>query len=362
MKLVQFLSGYVKWFHIMGQSSYSYSDGFVVANRDSQYRILNYAPSVVLLIVTTLLTSVTYILMIDYSTYNRLGYPVVAMNASTQLLTMAVAVGQSIFHSSYFVELLSQIRVVDQMEQQKLVIDLPSFRRSLLKRFILTCTSYLFALLLTFIIKPVTLGNAVVFMCLFLLRSFTVLILFHMLFYIDLFDCIIRAYVQYVDKQATAITTAAAVPLLNIRDGDIRNLMSEFSFIKFMHLHLWEISQTINNLFGWPLVVICLQYFLYAIYCVYFSLILMISPNASVAEILRNSNVFIKKIRTLKVEHPLHAIGGEILLNLFPRQLIRADSFFPGPICNFLSAVISTTILINACHYCTIQVKKRETC
>lgn len=30
--------------------------------------------------------------------------------------------------------------------------------------------------------------------------------------------------------------------------------------------------------------------------------------------------------------------------------------FFLGPICNFLSAVISTTILINACHYCTVQV------
>ncbi|XP_031626147.1 uncharacterized protein LOC116342606 [Contarinia nasturtii] len=25
------------------------------------------------------------------------------------------------------------------------------------------------------------------------------------------------------------------------------------------------------------------------------------------------------------------------------------------PICNFLSAVVSTTILINACHYCSIQ-------
>lgn len=29
---------------------------------------------------------------------------------------------------------------------------------------------------------------------------------------------------------------------------------------------------------------------------------------------------------------------------------------FSGPICNFLSAVVSTTILINACHYCAAQV------
>lgn len=298
MKLVQFLSGYAKWFHILGLSSYPYFDGFVMSNVncDLRYRIWNYVPSVVLLIVTTFFTIVTSILKMNYSTYSRSAAPVVAMNASIQLLTMAVTVGQSIFHSSHFVEFFSQIRVIDRLEQQTFTIDLPSFRCSLLKRFILTCSFYSSALLLTLILMQLTLSNVVVFIILFLLRSFTVVIVFYILFYIELFECIIRAFVLYVEKQATATTTAAAIPLVNIRDGDIHNLMSEFSFIKFMHLHLWEISQTINKLFGWPLVVICLQYFLYAIYCVYYSLILMISPIASVAEILRNTKDFIEKI------------------------------------------------------------------
>lgn len=293
MKLVQFLSRYAKWFHIFGQSSYSYFDGFLIENgcRGLRYRIWNFLPSVLLLVMSTFFTVVTYVLLIDFGYYNNLGYPVIVMNASTQLLTIFVAVGQSILLSPYFAQLFSQIRVVDQMEHRKFSIDLPAFRYSLLKRFILTCTAYFTGLTVTFIIKSVTWSNVAVFMSLFTLRSLTVLIVFHMVFYIDLFECIIRAFVQYVEQQATTTITTAAISIVNVHDGDIQHLMSEFHFIKFMHLHMWEISQTINNLFGWTLIVICLQYFLYAIYCVYFSLILMISSTSSAAEILRNSNL-----------------------------------------------------------------------
>lgn len=289
MKLVQFISGYTKLFYMLGQSSYTYYDGISIMNGNHKlrYKIWNYVPSVVLLAVTTILTMVTYIFMADFSLYNTLSYPVIAMNASTQLLTVIVSVCQSIFLSPYFAELFSQIRVVDQLEFRKFSIDLPAFRSALLKRFILTCTSYLLALTLTFIVKPLTWDNAVVFMCLFLLRSFTVLVVYHMLFYINLFDSIICAFVQYVKRQATT-TTTTTITMIHFQDGDVQNLLSEFHFIRFMHLHISEISQTINNLFGWSLVVICLQYFLYAVYCVYFSLILIVDEAASVAQILRN--------------------------------------------------------------------------
>lgn len=293
MKLVQFLSRYAKWFHIFGQSSYSYFDGFLIENgcRGLRYRIWNFLPSIMLLVLSTFFTVVTYVLLLDFGYYNNLGYPVVALNASTQLLTIFVAVGQSIFLSPHCAQLFAQIRVVDQMEHRKFSIDLPAFRCSLLKRFILTGSAYLLALTVTFIIKSVSWSNVAVFMSLFILRSLTVLIIFHMVFYIDLFECIIRAFVQYVEQQATTTITTSAVSIVNVQDGDIRHLMSEFHFIKFMHLHMWEISQTINNLFGWTLIVICLQYFSYAIYCVYFSLILMISSTSNAAEILRNLNL-----------------------------------------------------------------------
>lgn len=298
MNLVQFLDRHVKIFHILGQNNYN-SQLDINGNRDGGRRIWNYLPPMFLLIATTLITIVSYSFVTEFSVANRVGLPVIVVNTTAQLLTMFVAIGQSIFLSPRLTELFLQIRTIDQLGNCKLSIDLVALSRSLFYRLLLTSGAYLMAIVLTILLKQLTWSNVVMFTSLFILRALTVLVVFHMLFYIDLFDSIISAFVKYVDERATtyltattnAATSVSAVSIINFRDADIRDLMNEFNFIKFMHLHLWEISQTINSLFGWSLVVMCFQYFLYAVYCMYLSLILMISPYSTIAEILRNSSV-----------------------------------------------------------------------
>lgn len=288
MKLGQFVKEYGKWFHMFG---HSYFDGSLISNgkHDIRQMMWNYALPAVLIVLSTFLALCAHIFIVDYSKHSKLGSPVAALNATTHLLTIVVAIGQTAFRSAEIIEFFSQIRIIDQMKNRKLSIDVAAFRRSLLKQYFLVGSLHLIGYVLTCRVKNFTWNNSAAFGCLFILRSSTVLIVFHMLFYIDLFHWIVRAMMQYVGNLVTT-NNIATLSIIDFRDDDARYLMREFNFIKYTHLHLWEMSQTLNNLFGWTLVFMCLHNFQYAINCAYVSVILTLSPHATVEEILRNPN------------------------------------------------------------------------
>lgn len=58
-------------------------------------------------------------------------------------------------------------------------------------------------------------------------------------------------------------------------------ITEEISQYKHVHFHLWEISEKINQLFGWIIVAIVLQYFAFAIFNVFWAFKMVYLEGAS---------------------------------------------------------------------------------
>lgn len=171
-------------------------------------------------------------------------------------------------------------------------------------------------------------------------RILLIYISLNVLFFIDLFEYFNRLLPKYI--KCNYLQRESNVLFANSKCS----ILSDLKTYKQIHFSLHEIALQINQIFGMICLVLLYSGFVSASHNVFFGFRhlrhaedkWLLSRNAFVAPAERPFGQFWETI--------LSIIQFTVLV--FP---------FAGPICNFLSAVISTTILINACHYCTVQVR-----
>lgn len=276
MKLARALQQFTKWFHILGQNCYSSFDSI------SPAYTINFIPSITLL-VTMMTTAVATCLFMFYFTRNTfLDYLIIVLCISSLTFTVFIAVIQSISLRGHFEQLFQQINVIDLLTRNRFTINLSAFRRYYLRQIFTISASCFAALCGTLILRPAHRSDMTTTMAVVCLRFVTLITMFHLLFYVCLFQHIVRAFVRYVEIQATApsTTSMANTNVLPIRKRgpSAKNIIIELNYFKLIHFNLWEICDTMNKVFGWSFTAILLQVSTYAIYNVYFAFVLLITP------------------------------------------------------------------------------------
>lgn len=332
MKLTRTVCQFTKWFHILGQSCYPPFCEVLTTNRRGRRlrRSLNYIPCAVTLIVTIFLTAMSCKFMnYHYGLGSKSGYILFATGVLSSVSIIFTSVIQSISYSSSFALLLSQINDIKQASNKDYTFDFQAFRRCFLKYLSIILGSSSLPVMVVLLSRLSNPYSYIALLTFSLLRMVSLLSTLHCLFYISLYDFMLKSFVEYVDKRGTYTLLDLAVHIRRTKF-----LKSEFNHYKLLHFKLWKTGKTIKQIFGWTLTVILFQNFLSGLFCVYYSLIVLYA-NGVCAEMLR------KSIWKKKCSSPYNT-------QIFIRQL--------GPMFNFVDMVTSVAILINACHYCTILV------
>lgn len=125
------------------------------------------------------------------------------------------------------------------------------------------------------------------------LRAIKFLMLLQAFFYIDLLDHTLQCLNEHLGRRVAAKTMVIATRTCTRTDTfrhPATKLREDIYLFKLLHFHFWEISEKINSLFGWTIVIIFLQQFFYATYNVYFAYFVMVQSSMDVVTFLRKSN------------------------------------------------------------------------
>lgn len=216
----------------------------------------------------------------DAACYNSMAAVSIGLLLVILLSTVLVAVSQAIFLAPYHADLFAQIILIERLAQQKLKIDTKAIRRKFQRRLFIIII-YILPFTYSFIAKSPSWNNLLVIGSIFIMRIFSLIPLFHILFYIDLFDHMFRSFIRYVDF---FVLTVRKKTDFCIRD--VNQIIYELIYYKQLHFTLWEMSQIINKLFGWVVIILYTQYFVYTIANAYFACILALS-GANFQEFIR---------------------------------------------------------------------------
>lgn len=270
MKLTRALRHYTTLFHILGQNSYPPFEEFSMRNQSRRriHKSLNYLPTTVLLLLTTFLSAKRLNFIFGFESYTNSGSVIVLIGSLSYVAPIYVSISQSLLHSSEFVMLFAQINAIEQASRGKYSFDFHAFRRKYLRQLCIILAVNFLPSVLTIVIEPES-RNISVMVIFLTLRTLTLLPVFHVLFYIDLIDHLLKSFTRYVDTQTT---NALSEMDDSLRERRSKFVNSELNDYKLLHFKLWEAAQSINNIFGWMLNTILLQFIVSVLYNVYFTL------------------------------------------------------------------------------------------
>lgn len=277
------LNKFIKLFYICGLSCYPSFDGFLTGWTKKD-RVVRYIPigGLILLAVITSIRAYVHLLAISRPNYRANKYTILGY-VSAPIVTMLIYAIQVIFLSPYFARICLQINNFERMSQKMFLIDPMEFRRHFMRR---ACIM-LIAVALT--ILPWVLrgwSHMVMTFGTMTLRVFVFLAFIHAYFYVDILDYLLKCFVRHVDIQASAVGVPTNVQKINIRNRAALDLKAKITQWKLLHFELWEISESINNLFGWTTVAIFLHNFLFTINYMYI-MFLRIPSEFFAADVMR---------------------------------------------------------------------------
>lgn len=257
------LDKFIRFFFICGLSCYPSFDGFLTKTK----RAGHYIPSGLLIFVsifTTYSITVSNLWFIQDSRMNLMLYFIYYLSP---MLTVLVCAIQIVFLSSYFAEICSQISIIECVSWRKNSCNSMVFSCHFLRR--------VFIIIAAFVVPELhklgTIGGMhpwthySIAASYATLKAFIFLALLQPLLYIDVLDYMLQCFIRHVELRASTVTTAT-IRTINFRSPTAKQLAAEISHFKRWHFVLWEISENINQLFGWTIVVIFLHNSMFVIW------------------------------------------------------------------------------------------------
>lgn len=278
MQFEKVLNKFVKFFYFCGLNFYPSFDG-VFAMKTKRNRFVHYIPIATLLLLIVI-SSIASFLCQYLKDPGRISltyiYPV------TVTVTMFLCVFQMLSHRSNFATISSHIRAIDSLSWGKFSSVSSDFNCHFQRRTCIIFFVFLVKLVLSLMRRQATWRIVTITLALNILRALIYVALLHASFYIDFLGHMLQCFVSHIDSRTT---TAASV--IQFRRSSGHQLAAEILLFKIIHFYLWRISQSINQLFGWTVSIIILQFFVLAIYDVQNTYSLLLQKQAEPALLLR---------------------------------------------------------------------------
>lgn len=309
--------------------------------------------------------------------YGKTDLAVSYMYMLSDFLTNLTVIGQSIVYTSNARDIFDKFIEVEMLLKQQLfiVLDTRKLRADYKGTIYLVLVCVILMIMVKFFIRTNE-SDLLLGLTFGIFRVFNAFTKMHIYFFVYLLHYILRYVADYVE-----VVFVQTGQMFKMSTGAVLKITDNFRYYKIIYFKLYIISMEINQIFGWSLVMLFLQCFLDAAYSLYWIFLDFHSDDGAIICLRnyfdfrkhdikgvglaenRDSGFEIYKIDFDKDVTPCLSIYRLVVCSIiFTSLLLIAIRFlFSGPICNFLSAVVSTTILINACHYCTVQVNSVKT-
>lgn len=284
MKFGRGIDQFIKWFYICGLSCYP--GEIWTAKFNHKKRFIKYIPTIgqlVLVSITSIGTSF-WKFHLNYNPINYSGFVHVSIILLTMAFTVFVCALQMVFLSSYFDGIRLRIDIIERLSFRRFSFDSEVFQHHFMLRLYIISVAFIIPFFLTMHAQPTTLDYLIVNVGMHIPRAFIFLNLLQAFFYADLFDHLMRSFVRFVEMRALSIETIDSIV---IRSPTAKQLKIELFQFKLLHFKLWEISENINHIFGWVILVVFLQYFMIIIHNVYFAYTKLTDQPLSIVDFFR---------------------------------------------------------------------------
>lgn len=263
MQFERGLDKFIKLFYICGLSCYPSFDEYLTVKTKKE-RFVQYFPSVALIgLIIILLTTICM--------YNFLSNDLVIrrymIHMILMLLILFLCAIQTIRQWRNFAKICMHMRIIESLSWGKFYCVSNAFKRHFMRRVFVMLIPFLTAYVARISKKQMPSLPYVVIIA--ILDGLILLVLLHAFFYVDLLDHMLESFVRHVDTRASTATAVVEKKMNNFHSPAAYQLTAELFHFKLLHFHLWEISETINQLFGWTIIIIFLRYFFYSIWNVY---------------------------------------------------------------------------------------------
>lgn len=262
MKFGPSLDKFVKWFFVCGLSCYPSFAEFLT-RKTKKRSFMRYIPTGGLFALIATIGGCAFLATIScgpdiYILISFIFGPI---------LTILVSLMQMVFLSPHFSGICSQINAFERLSRKKFVIDSGAFRRHFIRRACLIFIVLILPILLWLYGRK---NHILLEFAVAALRPLMFLTFIHAYFYINILDHLLQCFARHLDMRAsTAMVTINVETIINGHNGWADQLRIEINEWKLLHFKLWQISKNINKLFGWTIVAIFLQNFLFAINYMY---------------------------------------------------------------------------------------------
>lgn len=265
MEFGRSLDKFIRWFYMCGLSCYPSFTGFLT-KKTKKNRLLQYIPTGALIASSIIISVGTYIHLTIYRPTCKAHFMISYLSAPA--ITVLFCAIQAIFLPQIFARTCSQISTFERWSRKKFLIEPEAFRRHFCRRacFLLIASIMPFwpwmfrgwnHLLMTSVIIA--------------LRAIVYMVFVHAFFYVEILDYLLQCFVRYVDVQATTVGLRTNVKIVRSPNCLAQQIKIEINHWKLLHFKLWQISKSINHLFGWTILAIFLHNFLFAINYMYFA-------------------------------------------------------------------------------------------
>lgn len=288
MSFASVLGHFPKWFHIFGQNTFTLATNQmqIIRNRGA----VKFIPTGVLLLLATIAAILLCVNANSISEYAILNSFSKIANAQLSILltfdlaTVFVVTIQAFFPSSHYLDLYTRIHFIERLSQLKFSWNFNRLRRTLVRQMCTVCVAFSLPYLVIFILKPITRGFVIIMSCDCSLAVCKLITYFHVLFFIQLLNHMLQAFVKFVEFRVATLSTTHLTLVIN-RDG-IAQMSLEMHYFKLLHFNLWQLCHAINHVFGWVLLIHFLDHFLYIIYISFQTCIIFLDRSNPI-EILR---------------------------------------------------------------------------
>lgn len=284
MNIGRGLNPFIRCFYICGLSCYPSFDEFLT-RRTKNNSFRKYIPTAVLLAITVITSIATFAFRHVRDSVSEPSVNTIFINISTLIMTVLICTIQMVYLSPFFAEICSQICIIERLSWRKFSFDLNAFRSHFMRRACVTLISFILPISIKVYLNPLSRDDICVTTGLAILRALMFMALLQAFFYVDLLDHMLQCFVSHVSLRAATATTAI-VQTVNFHSPAAKQLKAEILHFKLLHFNLWEISEKINHLFGWTIVAVFLQHFIYAVYNVYFGYSLSVVQQAQGLSVL----------------------------------------------------------------------------
>lgn len=340
MNLIVFIRPYMRFFHLFGQTPYplNYYLSKKCVEHTKWHRLTLMIPTM-FIFALNLTLCVASILLVNIYPYMIRSYNIsISVFFFCELIKIFAVLHQN-FAKNLMGGILRNFQSIESIFRNSLQcpIEYTSLERAYARKIHLAYGSNLTLMIAVAIYR--TLRGKVHYADVMseIMRFISIAVYMHFLLFIDLLTFHLKHLNKIIVSDIDGSATDREYVSLVKKARTAKMILKQLSKYNMIYLRLWEISEKMNEYFGWSLVALMMLSFVDFVICVIWQL-----------KVLNDTSRFMRLTRKKCFEFHLNFVDYYMQLK---------ENIFPEPLLHLIALAVCATPMFNSSHECQVEVK-----